>query len=245
MSANLQSSFINDTWKLQAETVFYDGREQTVEFAVRPTKLWNTQADIIGLPKSYQDCDISKFNFNVYKTNTEKLKKLCLQYVTNFSKMQTSNCGLYFWSTTPGTGKTFLACCLCGSIMLKHNLRIRFITDADYIDVVGESFKRSAGAEDKSEIYRTCDLLILDDIGSYKVNDWQKRELFRLINYRLDNRLLTIYTSNFAPEQQTFDQKIISRIVRGSAVIQLPEESIRMQEAHAMQQKLVATILNS
>lgn len=243
MSAN-QQLVSTDTWELQSETVFYDGREQTVEFAIRPPKIWNTQADIIGIPKHYQDCDLSKFDFDIYSIDTGNLRKLCHDFITNFTDWLIRNTGLYIWSATPGTGKTFLACCILQSLLVKHDLRSRFITDSDYINLVGEGYKRNIGAEDSSEIYRSCDLLILDDLGSCKSGDWQKQELFRLINHRLDNRLMTIYTSNLAPENQNLDDRIIDRVITGSAVIKLPEEPIRRRKAQAKQRAFINKILS-
>lgn len=60
--------------------------------------------------------------------------------------------GLYLWSNTPGSGKTFLSCCLARSLMVKYDLQMRFITAPAYIDTVGESIKRARGEEDRSKV---------------------------------------------------------------------------------------------
>lgn len=57
--------------------------------------------------------------------------------------------------------------------MVKYDLRIRFVTAPDYLTMVGESYKRQEGMMDKSQVFRECALLVLDDIGTQKAGDWQ------------------------------------------------------------------------
>ena len=40
----------------------------------------------------------------------------------------------------PGSGKTFLACCMAKSVMIKYDLQMRFITAPDYLKTVGDNF---------------------------------------------------------------------------------------------------------
>jgi DNA replication protein DnaC len=73
--------------------------------------------------------------------------------------------------------------------------------------------------------------LIVDDLGSQKSGEWQSQELFRLINTRLNEGLLTIFTANMPPEKLNLDQRTIDRVTKLSVVIQMPEESIRAKLA--------------
>ena len=157
-------------------------------------------------------------------------------------RWEKTNKGLYLWSKTPGSGKTFLASCLARSVMIKYDLQMRFVTAADYLTAVGASYKYDAF--DNSEVYRNCSLLVLDDIGSQKQGDWQNQELFRLINTRLSSGLITIFTSNYPIDQLNVDERIKSRILRQSIVLQMPEVSIRNQQAQEQQTKFLEDILS-
>lgn len=95
--------------------------------------------DLTGVPSQYRDADLSKFKFNSYSENMDKFEKIIQQYFNNFESISR---GLYLWSRTPGTGKTFLSCCLGKSIMTRYDLRMRFITAPNYLALVGESYKR-------------------------------------------------------------------------------------------------------
>ena len=118
--------------------------------------------------------------------------------------------------------------------MMKYDLQMRFITAPDYISVVGDSYKRDRGELDSSEVYRECKLLVLDDIGAQADKDWQRQELFRLINKRMEDGNVTIYTSNM----RTRD-----RIVKVSVELQMPEESLRRKKAEMEQNEFLKEVL--
>ena len=122
---------------------------------------------------------------------------------------------------------------------------MRFVTAPDYISAVGDSYKRERGQEDLSEIYRTCRLLVLDDIAAQKEGDWQEQELFRLINCRLENGCVTIFTSNIPPEKLALNDRTKDRIIKESVVIQMPEESIRRKKAASEQNAFLQSVLGA
>lgn len=197
--------------------------------------------DSSGIP--FAECDITRFNSKVYSVSIDKIEKIALSIVDNFKKWQNSGKGLYLWSKTPGSGKTYLASCIARSLILKYGLKAKFITCPDYINYVGNSYKRQAGQLDESAVFRSCQLLILDDIGSQVSRDWQGQELFRLVNKRLLDNNITFYTSNMAPENLNLDDRTINRIIKSSITIQMPEESIRLKKARSEQDKFLKDII--
>ncbi len=184
-----------------------------------------------NVPAQFCEVDIHKFKFDSYSKNMEKLQKLTWNFFEKYREWSNAGKGLYLWSKTPGSGKTFLSCCISRSVMLKYDVRMRFTTAPDYLATVGDSYKRQTGTEDLSEKYRLCDLLILDDIGAQKAGDWQEQEIFRIVNERLNNKRITIFTSNMPPEKLNVGNRTVDRIRKMSVVIQMPEESIRLKKA--------------
>lgn len=199
--------------------------------------------DSSGIP--FAECDIHRFNFEAYSVNLDNIKKIAMSIVNDFEKWQNAGKGLYFWSKTPGSGKTFLASCIARSLILKYGLQVKFIACPDYLNHVGDSYKRERGERDKSEIFRSCQLLILDDLGSQISRDWQSQELFRLINKRMSEGLVTFYTSNMAPENLNLDDRTINRIIKSSITLQMPEESIRLKKAKGEQEAFLKDIIGA
>lgn len=232
-------------WEVYDATVFDYGDPIVLPFARKCTKCTAARrgADKTGVPDQFHDADYMKFDFHAYRVDMTSIKKLCLSFVKQFDVWETSGKGLYVWSQTPGSGKTFLVSCLAKSVMMKQDLQMRFVTAPDYLSYVGDSYKRERGLEDESEVYRTCRLLVLDDIGTQKEGGWQEQELFRLINKRMENGVVTLFTSNLPPEQLNLSDRTKDRIIKQSVVLQMPEESIRRKRATQEQNDFLKKIL--
>ena len=220
-------------WEMYYATVCDYGFPEEIQYARRCPKCrggYRVQ-DRTGVPKEYHDADLGKFDFGIYSNDMSKLQKLCSNFLNDFEKWKMAGKGLYLYSKTPGSGKTFLACCLAKSVMMKYDLQIRFVTAPDYISAVGDSYKRERGEEDLSQIYRDCKFLVLDDIGAQADKEWQKQEMFRLINKRMEDGNITIYTSNMSTDNQNVDARTRDRIIKGSVELWMPEENIRRKKA--------------
>lgn len=220
----------------------------TTEFAKKCTKCNGVKEDTVdltGVPDMYRDADITKFDFGIYKVDLTKFKSIVENFIFNYPKWKANGKGIYLWSKTPGSGKTFLACCVGKSVMVKYGIRFKFTTIIDYIDKVSEgySIRKSGGFDDPSKIYRECDLLVLDDVGTQISKEWQEQEVFKLVNKRQANGLVTIFTSNYPPEGLNIDERTKSRIMKSAIVLQVPEESIRKTVADIEQNEFLKGIL--
>jgi len=200
-----------------------------------------TYTDQTGVPSIYRDADLNKFNFKTYRNTdvSERMYKIIWNFWREFEEWKTQGKGLYLWSKSPGSGKTYLASCIGKSLMMKYDLQMRFITVTDYLNLVAESFKRDRGDYDQSSVYRTCRILVLDDIGTQPSKEWYENELFRLIDYRLKESLITIYTSNFPVEELNVADRLIDRICSTSISIHFPEENIRQSKNREKQDKFL------
>jgi DNA replication protein DnaC len=69
--------------------------------------------------------------------------------------------------------------------------------------------------EPTAEKYLTCDLLILDDLGTEFVNQFTVSCLYNLFNTRRNRGLSTIVSTNLSAEElsERYDDRIYSRIV--------------------------------
>ena len=232
-------------WELYTATCFEYEPPQELLFARKCTKCSGERrlADRTGVPEEYHEADFSKFDFGAYRVDMGKIKDVCVNMVRNYQEWEKAGKGLYIWSKTPGSGKTFLACCLAKSLMVKYDKQMRFVTATDYINAVGDSYKRERGSEDESEIFRTCSILVLDDIGAQADKDWQRQEMFRLVNQRMADGNITIYTSNMSANSLNVDERTKDRIIKQSIVLQMPEESIRRKKAQEEQNRFLREVM--
>lgn len=236
-------TYLSKDDKVEFKTTKYKAiSEEKVTSTVR-AKLIEQGLVIFPIAQSHKRQDMLTTVDVTYRIDMSKLKTLCTDILKNFDRWNKAGKGLYLWSKTPGSGKTFLACCLAKSLMMKYDLQMRFITAVDYINTVGDSYKRDRGEADPSEVYRECRLLVLDDIGTQVDKDWQRQELFRLINKRMEDGNITIYTSNMSTDGLNVDARTRDRIVKTSVELQMPEESIRKKKAMGEQREFLAGII--
>ena len=219
-----------------------------IEYARRCTKCFGFTKetfDYTNVPDMYRDCDIGKFDLSVYEKAPKILGDIYTSFFRDFKEWAKRGMGLYLFSKTPGSGKTFLACCLGKSVMMKYGVTLKFVTTVDYIDKVSESYslQKQGITNLPTQPYFDADVLILDDIGTQLDKPWQNQELFKLINERLENNRPTIYTSNYTIEKLGVDERIKSRIMGTTVSVPMPEESVRKKKAAQSQESFLSTVL--
>ena len=109
--------------------------------------------------------------------------------------------------------------------------------------MVGEKIKRARGEEDQTKVFHECDVLVLDDIGAQADKEWQRQEMFRLINKRMEDGNITIYTSNMSTDNLNVDTRTRDRIIKTCVELQMPEEGIRKKKAAGEQRQFLASIM--
>ncbi|HEY3227758.1 MAG TPA: ATP-binding protein [Roseiflexaceae bacterium] len=110
-----------------------------------------------------------------------------------------------------GAGKTHLAAAIA-NVALKRQTRVLFAIVPDLLDHLRSTFGPSSEVayDDRFETIREVPLLILDDLGTENTTPWAREKLFQIINYRYNDALPTVITSNRKPED--IDPRIFSRM---------------------------------
>lgn len=198
-----------------------------------------------GMPTKYMSKTGKDFKFDIYEEDTTTQKALCNAYIQNF-KSGIRGTGLYIYSETPGSGKTFLTCCIGNEILKRQDISLKFITMIDFIEL---SFKASKVEDDwdKLKAIKEATLLILDDIGANNTKTSIDNALFSLVDYRNKNNLPTIYTSNLSKEglKEKFNDRVVSRIFDNTIPLAMPEKSIRDEQSKKMVEKRLTEILSN
>ncbi len=94
-----------------------------------------------------------------------------------------------------------------------------FLIASDFFEELKSSF--DADEETKSKVFRLqqkvkkTDTLVIDDLGSHNFSEWVRSVLFTILNYRMNEELTTIITTNLNGEQlrENLDGRLISRLV--------------------------------
>lgn len=144
-----------------------------------------------------------------------------------------------FISGAVGSGKTHLACAVARELLAKNLVRnVQFARCVSLFDEIKRSF--NAGT-DALAPYRTCGVLVLDDLGKQASTPWSLERLFDLVDDRYARCLPTITTSNYNPRDlivhlacsrdMTVSQAIVSRLLSDCVHITTKHEDNRIKAA--------------
>lgn len=115
-----------------------------------------------------------------------------------------------------GSGKTHLAAAMANCLLARGH-KVLFLVVPDFLDELRDSFSGVSGAAEPSllDMAKRAEVLVLDDLGSHNLTDWTKSVLFSVLNYRVNEGLTTIATSNLniAALQEALGERAMSRLL--------------------------------
>lgn len=138
-----------------------------------------------------------------------------------------------------GVGKSHLAKTIADGVMAKTNPETRRKYTAIFISVpkllrkIRSTYNRNSeiSEEDIFDVMEKVDLLILDDLGAERQNDWSEERLYDLIDSR--QGMHTVYTSNFNEEDlfELLGERNFSRVVNeDTRTLEVEGENHRLKD---------------
>jgi len=204
--------------------------------------------DLSNVPPVFHNSTVASYRVEKYKTEESRqiaqIAKLAAgNYVTNFEAIKESGKGLYLYSDIKGSGKTRLASSIANALVKVHGADLAFIKSADIIAQVQNTFNKDATTTRRDVIatFREVELLIIDDLAIKDATVFEEGILYDILDYRMENNKLTIFTSNVTIEEleKTYPGGRVNKRVNKMAIqINLPEESIRDDEAESENEEL-------
>jgi DNA replication protein DnaC len=146
-----------------------------------------------NIPKRYQHCTIS--NFTTYNASLER----AAEKAANFAQAYPVVAKGLFLEGEPGVGKTHLAVAVLMQVVKTRGARGLFYDVRDLLKIIRSTYNASIRTTEL-EVLRpvmTAELLVLDDLGAEKTSEWVEETMNLIVNARYNERLPTIFTSNF------------------------------------------------
>ena len=184
-------------------------------------------SELSTLLKTSDEC-FENFDLSLYgeaRVGMSIVYETCREYAHSFSERSMN---LLFQGGT-GLGKTFLSACIA-RVVSESGFSVVYDT-AISIFAKLENDKFRPDEETAAEVRRceSCDLLILDDLGTEMTTSFVQSALYQLVNGRMIAGRSTIISTNLAPEElgQRYGAAILSRIEGGYEILPFFGEDIR------------------
>lgn len=150
-------------------------------------------------------------------------------FPVNIRKKEGKNLCLY---GDVGTGKTFLTHCIAREL-ISAGFSVLYMTAYDLFELLGRSkFKGTEEAQEAGASVFSCDLLIIDDLGTEMLNNFVTSELFLVVNERALYGKSTVISTNLSlgKFRDAFSERTFSRITGSYQLIHLSGKDIRIQK---------------
>jgi DNA replication protein DnaC len=156
----------------------------------------------------------------------------CRDYAMEFERPERRTENLYLSGPT-GLGKTFLSACIARVVAEKGFSVVYDTASAVFAKFEVEKFSKSddlSAARDDIRRYLSCDLMIMDDLGTEMTTSFTISALYHLVNTRLTSGRKTIINSNLPAEElgQRYSPPIASRIEGHFHVLRFYGSDIRL-----------------
>jgi len=159
---------------------------------------------------------------------TEKVES----YLKEWDENRSAGHGLYFCGDV-GTGKTHLAVAVMNELIARKRVPALFVTVPELLDNMRGTYNDPGRNIDEwMDSVKNADLLLLDDLGAERANDWVRERIFVIVNHRYREELPTIFTSNTGPKDLAaqLGERTASRIISMCDWISLEGEDYREAE---------------
>ena len=181
--------------------------------------------------------NFSNFTLDYYNQSPEMHKRMAniYHFLKNYAELfdVTRSGNLALFGGT-GLGKTHLSSAVAGAVIEKGN-DVYYISAMNlFADFEEKRFGSSSSYESTGEIdqYFTCDLLIIDDLGSELINQFTVSCLYNVINSRLNHKKPTIISSNLTQDEfrKKYWDRISSRVFGEYLVLPFVGNDIRQKK---------------
>lgn len=175
--------------------------------------------------------------------NMSSILQHCIRFTEDFDTKQ-ENILLY---GETGLGKTFLSNCIAKKLLDTGHTVLYLSSNELFEQILSPYIMSGKKNEELSYLYHyiySCDLLILDDLGTEMTNNFTLSQLFEIINQRILSGHSTLISTNLVlPQiQERYTERIMSRLIAHYKCFYVYGDDIRYQKRRAMIHKTNETV---
>ena len=150
------------------------------------------------IPRRYRKCDFESFDITIAQDESRLSLDNALMQAKGFVKeYPLVEKGLLFLGK-PGVGKTHLTVAILKELMAQKKADCLFYSFQELLQQIRDSYN-PVSLSTETEVLRPVletDVVAIDDLGANRVSDWVEDTVTYILNYRYNQKKLTLITSN-------------------------------------------------
>ena len=151
---------------------------------------------LFDLPKEIKEASMKEIDLN--DPERFKIIKWLKNFLDNY-KPHTGHKGLYLTGNF-GCGKTYLISAVLNELAKKGH-KVAIIYYPEFLRSLKESFSTPDTYNEKFNLIKKVELLLIDDIGAETMTEWSRDEVLgNILQYRMQEGITTFFTSNLKIE---------------------------------------------
>ena len=239
ISAGLSPDYLELTYVCpDCKDTGYIGNEKCHCFKQQIISLLYQQSNIRDM---LSENNFSTLSYDFYEgedlLHFQNAVKTCRDFIDCFNSGYHN---LFFYGTV-GTGKSFLSGCVAKELMDQGHSVIYFSSTGLFEKLSQISFDYNAKDElaDLYEDLYSCDLLIIDDLGTELTNNFSSSQFFSCLNERILRKKSIIISTNLSLQElrDRYSDRIFSRITSNFKLCKITGPDIRMYKKRVNNRK--------
>ncbi len=198
-------------------------------------------AQELGREMPIEQCTFSAFDLKYYpetadsgvapKKRMEQILKFCREYANSFN-LNSKN---LLFTGGAGLGKTHLSLAIVGEVAAA-GYEVIYSPAQRLFDTIEKEHFAYTGNEDYLDTVLSCDLLVIDDLGTEFSTAFTASVIHNIIDTRLLRGKATIISTNLNPLEleKKYDSRIVSRLMGNYEFKVFAGVDIRQQKAMAI-----------
>lgn len=152
---------------------------------------FNSKINRLGLGNNFKNKTF--VNFETFTEELKEKKQKCIEYATNYSKMQFEKKNSIYISGNVGAGKTHLATAISNRL-LQQGIDVEYFEYRERITKIKQVLTDNKEYNNLTKC-KEIKVLFIDDLFKGKISESDINIMYEIINYRYQMNLATIITS--------------------------------------------------